>query len=408
MYAYDVGGNIQSKTTYAYTDPAVEPANATDTINYTYGDNNWKDKLTAYNGQAITYDEIGNMLSFGTKTFTWEGRQLTALSDSGSGASLTYQYNDSGIRTKKVYNGVTTNYYLNGSDVVRETNGTDTLDYFYDADGNLYGFKLNGTEYYYIRNGQNDITGILDTSGSEVVSYSYDTWGKLLGITGSLANTVGVKNPYRYRGYRYDTETGLYYLNSRYYEPELGRWINADSTTILVDNLSNLTQYNLFTYCFNNPVNMLDTDGYNPLIIIGGIAITLEQAITMLIIVGLVFIVINPNTMKTLFSAIYGGLRVSASIIRKVINSAREIVKKLYIAKTNIPSKLKNGDKVKTPDTNPNEFSKNKDGSYTHKKTGWKAKPDKSGHRGPHWDYSPPNGKSGDYWNVGPQGNILP
>ncbi|SDM86625.1 RHS repeat-associated core domain-containing protein [Acetanaerobacterium elongatum] len=119
---------------------------------------------------------------------------------------------------------------------------------------------MNGTEYYYIRNGQNDITGILDTSGSEVVSYSYDTWGKLLGITGSLADTVGVKNPYR--GYRYDTETGLYYLNSRYYEPEIGRFINADDTNILGIDQDSLIQYNLFTYCLNNPTNMSDPSGY--------------------------------------------------------------------------------------------------------------------------------------------------
>ncbi|SDM86461.1 polymorphic toxin-type HINT domain-containing protein [Acetanaerobacterium elongatum] len=285
VYAYDVGGNIQSKTTYAYTDPAVEPANATDTINYTYGDNNWKDKLTTYNGQAITYDEIGNMLTFGTKTFTWEGRQLTALSDSGSGDSLTYQYNDGGIRTKKVFNSVTTNYYLNGSDVVRETNGTDTLDYFYDADGNLYGFKLNGTEYYYIRNGQNDITDILDTSGSEVVSYSYDTWGKLLRITGSLADTVGVKNPYRYRGYRYDTETGLYYLNSRYYDPEVGRFVNADTLDNTIENSDDLLSGNLFAYCTNNPVNHLDLEGTWKLpnwakLAIGAVALTAAIVLT--------------------------------------------------------------------------------------------------------------------------------
>nr|WP_242871678.1 RHS repeat-associated core domain-containing protein [Acetanaerobacterium elongatum] len=118
---------------------------------------------------------------------------------------------------------------------------------------------MNGTEYYYIRNGQNDITGILDTSGSEVVSYSYDTWGKLLGITGSLADTVGVKNPYRYRGYRYDTETGLYYLNSRYYDPEVGRFINVDA--YLGSNRS-IISYNLFAYCDNNPIIYRDPSGH--------------------------------------------------------------------------------------------------------------------------------------------------
>ncbi len=276
VYAYDLGGNMLSKTTYAYTEPSDEPTELYHSAAYAYGDGNWKDKLTAYDGQAITYDEIGNMLSFGSKTFTWEGRQLTALSDSDSGASLTYQYNDSGIRTKKVYNGVTTNYYLNGDDVVRETNGTDTLDYFYDADGNLYGFKLNGSEYYYIRNGQNDITGILDTSGNEVVSYSYDTWGKLLGITGSLADTVGMKNPYRYRGYRYDTETGLYYLNSRYYDAELGRFIAEDTS---LNSGTGIIGLNMFAYCNNNPVMLTDSDGNMPFLLITAVAGALIGAV---------------------------------------------------------------------------------------------------------------------------------
>jgi RHS repeat-associated core domain len=103
--------------------------------------------------------------------------------------------------------------------------------------------NLNGVEYWYIRNAQGDIIGLIDKAGTQVVSYTYDSWGKpspevkdesgnilpTSGITGSLASTVGVKNPYRYRGYRYDTETQLYYLNSRYYNPEWGRFINADA-----------------------------------------------------------------------------------------------------------------------------------------------------------------------------------
>jgi RHS repeat-associated protein len=87
--------------------------------------------------------------------------------------------------------------------------------------------NLNGTEYYYIKNAQGDIIGLFDKTGTQVVSYSYDTWGKLISIGGSLASTVGAENPYRYRGYRYDSETGLYYLQSRYYNPDWGRFVNA-------------------------------------------------------------------------------------------------------------------------------------------------------------------------------------
>ena len=120
--------------------------------------------------------------------------------------------------------------------------------------------SING-EYYYIRNLQGDIIGLIDKNGTEVVSYTYDTLGKLISIEGSLKDTVGVKNPYRYRGYRYDTETGLYYLNARYYNPEWGRFINADGA---LGATGELLSYNMFAYCFNNPVNLEDPSGNWP------------------------------------------------------------------------------------------------------------------------------------------------
>ena len=117
--------------------------------------------------------------------------------------------------------------------------------------------SING-EYFYIRNLQGDIIGLIDKNGTEVVSYTYDTWGKPISIEGSLKDTVGVKNPYRYRGYRYDTETGLYYLNARYYNPEWGRFINADE---YVGQVGTLLSSNMFAYCLNNPVNLHDPSG---------------------------------------------------------------------------------------------------------------------------------------------------
>jgi len=118
---------------------------------------------------------------------------------------------------------------------------------------------LNGVEYYYIRNVQGDIIGLFDKTGVQIVSYNYDTWGKLISTNGSLASTVGVKNPYRYRGYRYDTETGLYYLQSRYYNADWGRFINEDS---MGGKTGELLSHNIFAYCKNNPVNMSDPSGY--------------------------------------------------------------------------------------------------------------------------------------------------
>jgi RHS repeat-associated protein len=125
--------------------------------------------------------------------------------------------------------------------------------------GDLFGFNYNGTNYYYIRNGQNDIIGILDSTGTQVVSYQYDTWGKLLGISGSQASGVGTLNPFRYRGYYYDTETGLFYVASRYYDPSTGRFLNADS---VAGSVGDLLGANVFAYCRNNPVMMIDPSGH--------------------------------------------------------------------------------------------------------------------------------------------------
>ena len=119
---------------------------------------------------------------------------------------MSYRYNSSGIRTEKTVNGVTTEYYLDGSSIVAEKTGTDVIWYLYDGMG-LAGFELNGTSYYYVYNGQGDVIGILDSSGNRVVTYTYDSWGSPLSVTGSRASTVGQKNPIRYRGYYYDTET---------------------------------------------------------------------------------------------------------------------------------------------------------------------------------------------------------
>ena len=157
------------------------------------------------------------------------------------------------------------------------TNGVQT-DYYYDESGNVFGFKRGNSEYYYIRNGQGDIIGILDSSGTQIVSYVYDSWGKLVSVTDASGNDksgdasfIGNLNPFRYRGYYYDTETGLYYLNSRYYDPEVGRWINADDTDILAIDQGTPIQYNMFSYCHNNPVNMADLNGYIPFFVITGI-----------------------------------------------------------------------------------------------------------------------------------------
>jgi RHS repeat-associated protein len=257
-YQYDLGGNLKEVKEYAYT-PDGDLVNPTSTVVYTY-DDTWKDQLTSIGGYGLTYDTNGNLLSYKTRSYSWQaGRQLAQITDTNLNAL--YTYNESGIRTRKVVNGVITDYVLEGGKVILETTGSDTLHYSYDSRGQLVSFSLNGTPYFYTRNGQGDITGLIDASGVEVVRYTYDSWGKPISITGSLATTVGAKNPYRYRGYRYDNESGLYYLQSRYYDPVTSRMLNADNTDVLTATPEDLTDKNLFAYCDNDPINRDDKSG---------------------------------------------------------------------------------------------------------------------------------------------------
>ena len=117
------------------------------------------------------------------------------------------------------------------------------------------------SRYYYILNLQGDVIGILDSAGTQVVSYTYDAWGNLLSTTGTLADTVGQINPIRYRGYYYDAETEFYFLNSRYYDPQTGRFINADAR---LNTSLGVLGTNLFAYCLNNPINKVDYNGNKP------------------------------------------------------------------------------------------------------------------------------------------------
>jgi RHS repeat-associated protein len=257
-YQYDLGGNLLAVNEYAYTTGTL--GSLITSVPFTYV-SAWKDQLTKIGDDGLTYDTNGNLLSYKTRSYSWQaGRQLVQITDTDEDNIFTadYTYNESGIRTRKEVNEVITDYVLEGGKVILETTGSDTLHYSYDSRGQLVSFKLNGTPYFYTRNGQGDITGLIDASGTQVVKYTYDSWGKPISITGSLALTVGAKNPYRYRGYRYDHESGLYYLQSRYYDPSIKRFISADDG---IDLGADLLGYNMFQYCANNPVNYADPTG---------------------------------------------------------------------------------------------------------------------------------------------------
>ena len=478
VWTYDDAGNILSRAEYAYTTGTV--GTVVSTKSYTYGNSNWGDLLTAYNGNTITSDTIGNMTSDGTWTYTWEhGRQLAGMTGTNTDGTenevtISYTYDSNGMRTGKtvvtqtyrththsytsvvtaptctaagyttytcacgdtytgdttsatghsytsvvtaatcttdgytthtctvcgysyqdgttaatghsyqtvvdengntvevcsrcgaghehVYNEIvvveatctgtgetlyecacgyyyveitaalghyfvppvtlksvcqrcghsyvisnasqeaaeagtevatatettvstasteedrvlvstvetTYSYVYNGSQLVQEvivtkttvdgttTTATETLNYYYDASGTPMAVEYNGTMYYYVTNLQGDIVAILNTSGTTVATYTYDAWGNILTTSGTLATSLGTANSLRYRGYVFDSETNLYYLQSRYYDPEMGRFINADA---FASTGQGLLGNNMFAYCGNNPINYVDPSG---------------------------------------------------------------------------------------------------------------------------------------------------
>ena len=258
VYTYDDGGNILSKKEYAYTTGALGTVRST--ISYSYNNSEWRDLLTAYNGKSITYDAIGNPLSDGTWTYAWQhGRQLASMSKTGS--SITYGYNADGKRISKTVNGTTYNYAYLGDALTDLSWGSNRMHFTYDSLGPA-SVTYNGTTYLYVKNAQGDVVQIVDGNGNTVVTYIYDAWGNMLYHYGSHVDDIGKYNPFRYRGYVYDTETGLYYLNSRYYNPTWGRFVNADTAAVVVASPDKANwDKNLFAYCDNNPISRKDDGG---------------------------------------------------------------------------------------------------------------------------------------------------
>ena len=259
VWLYDHAGNIISRTEYPYT--TGELGTQTDVVRYQHYDAYWGDLLFNYDGNLITHDDLGNPLDDGTWTYTWEhGRELTAMAKKDQSEQWDFTYNADGLRTKRTNGDRTYEYTYLGSQLTRMTVDGHDLYFTYDAAGTPLTVSCDGTLYYYITNIQGDVIAIIDTAGTQVTSYIYDAWGNIISHTGSTS-TIGRYNPLTYRGYVYDTETGLYYLQSRYYNPKVGRFINADG---YVATGQGFTGNNMFAYCLNNPVNFVDRNGENP------------------------------------------------------------------------------------------------------------------------------------------------
>ena len=253
------------------------------------------------------YDINGNITSIkdgNNITLTYKAKDLETYSDSSKQIYERYYYNDKHLRVKKEIldsNGNVTSTitytYDNNDNLIYQKQGNISLTFLYDNSNMLYGFIYNGYTYYYIRNILNDILGIVDIQGNQIVEYRYlDAWGNhsvfsrkvihrssisdsiIDGTLEIVPNTdpsfIGNINPFRYKGYYYDKETQLYWVSSRYYSPELCRWISPDSIDYL--DPESINGLNLYCYCHNNPIMYVDPDGHMPKWaqwVVGGLAI---------------------------------------------------------------------------------------------------------------------------------------
>ncbi|MCL2300498.1 MAG: RHS repeat-associated core domain-containing protein [Firmicutes bacterium] len=256
-YNYDTGGNLTTVTTHAFTTGTLGAAMATE--NYAYNNANWKDQLTTLNSKAVTYDALGNPATYDGFTFTWaRGRLLTKFA--GPGLTIQYDYDAAGHRIRQIVTDTinnkttTTNFIYSGDLLMRQSDGTNTLDFQYDANSIAVGFNCDNVPYYYLRNLQGDVIAITDATGAIVGEYNYDAWGNT-----ALWGSIALKNPIRYRGYYEDSVTGWYWLNTRWYIPQWRRFVNADA--LFIAGADALNGSNMYAYCNNNPVMYADPSG---------------------------------------------------------------------------------------------------------------------------------------------------
>ena len=240
-YTYDNSGNILTKT---------DNGTVTD---YRYKDGT--DRLISLGTELFAYDDMGNPTTYRNMSCVWEkGRQLKSISDGANTVSFTYD--EFGMRTTKTAGGITTNYVYENGKLLREVTGSEKIDFVYGSDG-IIGFRTGNKNYLYRKNVFGDVTEIYSDNGTLVGKYSYTAFGEC--IVKVNEGGIAEKNPIRYRGYYYDEETGLYYLKSRYYDPVTGRFITIDDISYI--DPETINGLNLYAYCGNNPVMRIDENG---------------------------------------------------------------------------------------------------------------------------------------------------
>lgn len=263
-FSYYQNGNIQYRT-------LTEVDGSVTKEEYIY-DSTIKDKLvkiinldTNVNVQNIAYSSkdafkpTSMIINGESKTLSWEGKRLK-----GIGNNIQYEYNSDGIRLRKVTPSETTSFELEGSKIISMNKVTSTenviLDFVYDASAMLVGLNTVEGNYFYVRDITGNIVGLIDKNGEFVVKYVYDAWGNILNKEMLVDCIASRHNPFVYKGYFLDSETNFYYLNSRYYDPKMHRFISVDDTSYL--DPTYLDGVNLYCYCMNNPISYSDPNGH--------------------------------------------------------------------------------------------------------------------------------------------------
>ena len=251
---YDNNGKIVKKREFSKVSLKegllLEEEDSKDTV-YVYEG----DRLVSYGGADFVYDDMGNPTTYRNMSCVWEkGRQLKSISDGANTVSFTYD--EFGMRTTKTAGGITTNYVYENGKLLREVTGSEKIDFVYGSDG-IIGFRTGNKNYLYRKNIYGDVTEIYSDNGTLVGKYSYTAFGEC--IVKVNEGGIAEKNPIRYRGYYYDEETSLYYLKSRYYDPITGRFITIDDISYI--DPETINGLNLYAYCGNNPVMYTDPNG---------------------------------------------------------------------------------------------------------------------------------------------------
>lgn len=247
-YEYDDGGNLLARNECAALGLGFPSDEVIASDTYTYGDTNWKDRLTAYNSKPISYDDCGNPISYDGYTFTWERGGLLS-SVVGNGVNITYNYDSQGRRVSKTSGNVTTKFFYSGDNLVRQTDGTNEWVFLYAAGDKPIGFEYNGTPYFYGYNVKGEIIYLFDEAGDIEVWYEYDSLGHNLFADYPVTDI----NPLWFRGYYYEPELDYYYDGSRYYSIEWGRFISPDLSIVTPEGSSGVA--NAYACGADDPVN---------------------------------------------------------------------------------------------------------------------------------------------------------